>query len=97
MPRQGARARGYTTKWDRERTAFLALHPRCARCPAPSQVVHHRVPHRGDRALFWRRSNWEPVCQPCHDGPCQQQERHGYHSSVDVNGEPTDPAHPFNQ
>lgn len=97
MARPGARARGYDSKWDRERAAFLAIHRRCARCPAPSTVVHHKIPHRGDRSLFWRRSNWEPVCQPCHDGPCQQEERNGYHNAVDGDGLPTDPNHPFNR
>jgi 5-methylcytosine-specific restriction endonuclease McrA len=97
MPRPGARARGYDGKWDRERKAYLAIHRTCTRCGAPATIVNHKTPHRGDRSLFWRRSNWEAVCQPCHDGPIQQQERHGYHSGVGADGLPTDPAHPFNR
>jgi len=30
-------------------------------------VVDHIVPHRGDRALFWDTSNWQPLCKPHHD------------------------------
>lgn len=97
MARPTARARGYDTKWDRERKAFLALHRTCTRCGSPATVVHHRTPHKGDRHLFWSRSNWEPVCAPCHDGPIQQAERNGYHALADGNGMPTDPRHPWNQ
>ena len=97
MHRPTARARGYDTKWDRERAAYLASHRVCTRCGGKATVVHHRTPHRGDRHLFWDRKNWEPVCQPCHDGPCQEAERHGYHSTLGEDGLPTDPAHPFNQ
>ncbi|WP_338036289.1 HNH endonuclease signature motif containing protein [Nitratireductor alexandrii] len=48
------------------------MHNRCGR---PATVVHHVKPHRGDKRLFWDRSNWMPACQPCHDGPLQAQER----------------------
>lgn len=73
--RPSARERGYDTKWGRERAAFLAINCKCVRCGAPATVVNHKTPHRGDRALFWRRSNWEPVCAPCHNGPIQSEER----------------------
>jgi 5-methylcytosine-specific restriction protein A len=26
------------------------------------------VPHKGDRALFWDRDNWQPLCTSCHNG-----------------------------
>ena len=73
--RPNANARGYGSKWRTERAAFLAAHRVCVRCGAASTVVNHKVPHRGDLKLFWRRSNWEPVCKPCHDGPIQSEER----------------------
>lgn len=74
--RLSACERMYDAWWRRERLAFLAVHPTCRHCNArPATVVHHIIPHRGDRSLFRNRSNWMPVCQPCHDGPIQRQER----------------------
>jgi 5-methylcytosine-specific restriction endonuclease McrA len=73
--RPTSRQRGYDSKWAKARAGFLAKHPYCARCGAPATVVHHSVPHRGNRAIFWDRSKWVPACQPCHDGPLQSAER----------------------
>lgn len=73
--RLGARERGYDSKWDQERAAFLKANPTCARCSAPATVVDHKVPHKGDRKLFWSRSNWQPLCRPCHDRWKQSRER----------------------
>jgi len=30
-------------------------------------VVDHIKPHRGDKTLFWERSNWQALCKQCHD------------------------------
>jgi len=30
-------------------------------------VVDHIRPHRGDAALFWDPSNWQPLCKEHHD------------------------------
>ena len=73
--RPSARERGYTTKWEVERAEFLRATPKCARCSAPASVVDHIVPHKGDRKLFWRRSNWQPLCTGCHSGAKQAAER----------------------
>ena len=73
--RPSARERGYTSKWETERKAYLASHTSCTRCGNPSTIVHHKTPHKGDRKLFWQRSNWEAVCKPCHDGPIQSREK----------------------
>lgn len=75
--RPTARQRGYDTKWDRERAAYLKAHAVCVRCGKPATVVNHKVAHKGDKRLFWSRSNWEPVCKPCHDGPIQSEEKRG--------------------
>ena len=66
MTRLSPRQRGYDSKWDRARRAFLAAHPFCAACEQrgklhPATVVDHIEPHRGDHKLFWRRSNWQPL------------------------------------
>lgn len=73
--RPTARERGYDSKWDTERAAYLKAHPKCVRCPAPAAVVDHIVPHKGDRKLFWSRSNWQPLCGACHNRWKQSQER----------------------
>lgn len=72
--RPSASARGYDSKWREAREGFLAKHPTCA-CGAPATIVNHIIPHKGDKRLFWDRSNWEPMCKPCHDGPTQSKER----------------------
>lgn len=73
--RPGARQRGYTAEWERERAAFLLHHPACTMCSAPASIVDHVTPHRGDRKLFWNRTNWQPLCKPCHDRHKQQMDR----------------------
>jgi 5-methylcytosine-specific restriction protein A len=72
--RENANARGYTWQWRKAREHFLRLHPlcECAECRAvgrimPASVVDHIIPHRGDMALFWDRSNWQAMSKPCHD------------------------------
>lgn len=74
-------ARGYTYKWQQASNAFLRKHPLC-QCPdcdegrkriTPSSVVDHHIPHRGDMALFWDRSNWRALAKPCHDRKTQHE------------------------
>ena len=67
-----AKARGYDSRWQRERLAFLAAHPLCVECQkrgvyTKATVVDHIIPHRGDRVLFWDRDNWQALCKQCHD------------------------------
>jgi 5-methylcytosine-specific restriction protein A len=64
--RPSARERGYDARWDRERAAYLKLNKTCRRCGEPSTTVDHIQPHRGNRALFWNRGNWQPLCTTCH-------------------------------
>jgi 5-methylcytosine-specific restriction endonuclease McrA len=73
--RPTARERGYDSRWERERVLFLALYPYCRKCGNPATTVDHIFPHRGDRALFWNRSNWQPLCTRCHNSLKQRQER----------------------
>jgi 5-methylcytosine-specific restriction protein A len=80
-PRPTARLRGYSTAWEKARAGFLAKHPFCE-CPEhqgrpvgiPGQpsgllatTVDHIIPHKGDKALFWNRANWQAMAKPCHD------------------------------
>lgn len=71
--------RGYGYKWQKAREAFLREHPLCVMCAAEGRVtvatvVDHIVPHRGDQSLFWRRSNWQPLCATHHSRDKQRQE-----------------------
>lgn len=67
-----AGAQFYRTKrWKQARLAFLNAHPLCADCGEVGLVVEatevdHVVPHRGDPALMWDRSNWQALCKSCH-------------------------------
>lgn len=66
--RPTARQRGYTSKWDRESKAFLALpeNRACAcGCGRPAGVIDHKEAHKGDQRLFWSRSNWQPMARGC--------------------------------
>ncbi|MGC4075432.1 MAG: HNH endonuclease signature motif containing protein [Rubrivivax sp.] len=67
-----ARERGYSSKWERAREGYLRANPLCRTCQAQqllelATVVDHIVPHKGDMGLFWDRTNWQPLCKPCHD------------------------------
>lgn len=72
--------RGYDSRWQRARAAYLRAHPLCVMCQAaghvePATVVDHIEPHRGDRQLFWDEANWQSLCAHCHSGEKQRQER----------------------
>jgi 5-methylcytosine-specific restriction protein A len=55
-----------------QRTGVLCL----GRHPAPnSPVANHKVPHRGDPALFWDPDNVETVAKQVHDGLIQSEEQ----------------------
>ncbi|MFC3059502.1 HNH endonuclease [Paenirhodobacter populi] len=40
-------------------------------------VADHKIPHRGDPALFWDRGNLQCLCKECHDRVKQAEERNG--------------------
>lgn len=79
--RGSARERGYDTRWERYRSAYLREHPLCVECaagvPLPrgvrpravtaATVVDHIRPHKGDPELFWDPANHRAVCKPHHD------------------------------
>lgn len=72
--------RGYGHKWRKAREAYLREHPLCVMCQADGHVtaatvVDHIVPHRGDQALFWRRSNWQSLCAMHHSRDKQREEQ----------------------
>lgn len=76
---QTSAQRGYGYKWQQARAQFLREHPLCVMCQAVGRVeaatvVDHITPHRGDRSLFWRRSNWAPLCAHHHSSEKQREE-----------------------
>jgi len=73
--RPPARERGYNHLWRKARLEYLAEHPQCRMCSEPATTVDHIVRHRGDRALFWSRANWQSLCTRCHSSVKQRIER----------------------
>lgn len=73
--RGSSTARGYDSKWRKAREGWLRAHPlcQCEECQEgtlrtrAASVVDHRIPHRGDKALFWDRNNWQSMAKECHD------------------------------
>lgn len=76
--------RGYGAAWQRARARYLHEHPLCVMCLAATPkrltaatVVDHRIPHKGDIALFWDETNWQALCKPHHDSDKQMLEKSG--------------------
>lgn len=70
--RGSAHERGYTSVWRKARITYLSHRPLCKLCEdqdviTPATVVDHIVPHKGDQDLFWDTTNWQPLCEPCHN------------------------------
>ncbi|OOY16730.1 hypothetical protein BMI85_06595 [Thioclava sp. DLFJ4-1] len=56
----------------------------CARCDELAigkgqSVADHKIPHRGDPALFWDEGNLQCLCKRCHDIHKQREEAAGLH------------------
>lgn len=71
VKRPSSAQRGYGRKWAEAARAFLIEHPHCVDCSAEGKqvsatVVDHHIPHKGDRRLFWDRSNWQGLCRTHH-------------------------------
>jgi 5-methylcytosine-specific restriction protein A len=71
------RSCGY--KWQQAGLDFLHEHPLCVMCEAEGRVevgtmVDHKIPHRGEQKLFWRRSNWQPLSRTHHARNKQREE-----------------------
>ena len=96
-------------KWERLRAAHLARQPLCAWCAkrgkaVRARVVHHRSRHLGDAERFFDATGLESLCQACHNGPAQSQERierddeqRGHSTAIGIDGWPLDardPRHP---
>lgn len=74
--------RGYGSKWQKARAAWLRAHPLCVMCQqegalVAATVVDHKIPHRGDKKLFWDSDNWQSLCKRHHDADKQRAEAAG--------------------
>jgi 5-methylcytosine-specific restriction protein A len=81
--RGSSSVRLYDAAWVKASKDHLCANPLCAYCALDGMVtaaslVDHFWPHRGDRALFWRREFWVSACASCHSGMKQAVERQGY-------------------
>lgn len=79
---EGSTARGYNYRWQKARERFLKDRPLCCYCERegrvePATVVDHKIPHKGNQALFWDESNWQPLCKRCHDSTKAKEEGRG--------------------
>ncbi len=71
--------RGYGYKWQQARAGYLAKHPLCAMCEEegrvyPATVVDHKVAHRGDKEIFWDKSQWQSLCEAHHNSHAQKRD-----------------------
>lgn len=66
--RGSAADRGYNRRWQKASRLFLQ-DPRnwyCAcGCGRMADLVDHKIAHKGDKALFWDKSNWQPMAKGC--------------------------------
>ncbi len=85
----------YDYKWRKYRLQFLKNNPLCIMCLnegvyTPATVVHHKKPHKGDKTLFWLRSNHEAICAPHHDSTEQASERGNVRPLIGPDGWPVE-------
>ena len=91
-----------STAWRNLRASVLSEEPLCRMCDQQGRVtaatvVDHVREHKGDRKLFFDRENLQPLCASCHSGRKRVQDRHGYSAACGVDGQPSDPGHPWNR
>ena len=55
------------SRWRALRDAFITEHPFCEKCGRLAELVHHRVEHKGDVALFYSEANLSSLCTVCHN------------------------------
>ncbi|MBX5132534.1 HNH endonuclease [Rhizobium lentis] len=87
MTQRSAEAQQYhslyrTALWKQLRLAQLAHEPLCWMCDelgivTAANTVDHRIPHKGDHALFFDAKNLASLCPSCHSRHKQRQERGG--------------------
>lgn len=69
-------------EWRSQSATYRQQHPLCE-CELhrgregspPSTMVDHVIPHGGDRALFWAKTNWRALAKPCHQSKTARLDR----------------------
>lgn len=64
--RPSAAKRLYDRDWRIARAEHLKQNPRCVDCGEIATEVDHEIPHRGDKRIFWDRTNWRSRCKTDH-------------------------------
>lgn len=59
-------------------------------------VADHVLPHKGDMHLFFY-GKLQSLCAAHHNSTKKQIEQHGSHTTIGLDGYPTDPNHPVNK
>ncbi len=77
-------------RWQRAARRFLRRNPLCVDCAELGAVeaatdVDHIEPHKGDRAKFWDRSNWQALCKRCHSRKTAREVWHSKKGGVSGN------------
>ena len=100
--RGSSTARGYGADWQRLRRRKLQTAPLCEDCKSRGRLtlaveVDHkiRISERPDLRLDW--DNLQSLCAPCHAAKSAAERSGRPMRGCDVDGTPTDPAHPWNQ
>jgi len=99
MPRSYPEARKWygTAEWKELRRITLVKHPVCTRCHSrPSTIVDHKIPHKGDRDLFFDPSNLTGLDKQCHDKWKKNMEFGKMDTACTEEGYPLDSSHPWN-
>lgn len=82
-----------TPLWKKLRKKALMRQPLCAfRCGRVSAVVDHIEPHKGDAGKFYRQSNLQALCKPCHDSIKKRIEQGADMTPYDASGWPVETA-----
>jgi len=62
----------HSTRWRKASNLHKVKYPLCVECKrhgkiTPVYVTDHIIPHNGNYELFWDQSNWQSLCNFCHE------------------------------
>ena len=69
-----------TSRYKKARRTFMRRNPLCAECKRQGITVaanelDHIKPVHVHPELFWDRTNWQPLCRPCHEAKTLSENR----------------------